>query len=57
MVLKIPFQRYIIRPQDIKFAVVKWKINFCSCYVTADQGGQKNRNGKTIAILFHHVFY
>ena len=57
MVLKIPFQRYIIRPQDIKFAVAKWKIIFCSCYVTADQGGQKNRNGKTIAILFHHVFY
>jgi hypothetical protein len=25
--------------------------------VTADRGGQKNRNGKTIAVLFYHGFY
>ena len=25
--------------------------------MTADQGGQKNRNAKTVAILFYHVFY
>jgi hypothetical protein len=25
--------------------------------VTTDEGGQKNRNGKTTAVLFYHVFY
>jgi hypothetical protein len=29
----------------------------CIRLVTADQGGQKNRNGKTAAVLFYHVFY
>ena len=43
--------------QDIYVAAAKWKINFCSRYVTADHGGEKNRIGKTIAVLFRHVFY
>ena len=29
----------------------------CSRLATADQSGQKNRNGKTTAILFDILFY
>ena len=29
----------------------------CSRLVTADQGGQKNLNGKTTTVLFRHLFY
>jgi hypothetical protein len=32
-------------------------VKICSRLVTADQGGQKNRNGKTSAVLFYHVFF
>jgi hypothetical protein len=52
-----PFQRYIISPQILKISAGKPKKQICSRLVTADQGGQKNRNGKTIAVLFCHVFY
>ena len=54
-VLKIPFQRKC--PKTFQFAVAKWKIIFCSGYATADRDGQKNGNGRTTAVLFHHVFY
>jgi hypothetical protein len=40
-----------------EIAVVKSKKQRCSRLVTAYQGGQKNRNGKTIAVLFYHVFH
>ena len=43
--------------KKIKIVVVKEKRKFCSHLVIADQGGQKNRNGQTIAVLFYHVFY
>ena len=56
-VLNIPFQRYIQHPKTYHFAIAKWKIKFCSHIVTANHGGQKNRNGKTIAVHFRHVFY
>ena len=44
-------------PKFLKFQLVNQKKQICSCLVTANQGGQKNRNGKTIAVLFYHVFY
>ena len=55
--LEIPFQRYVTRPKTFNFAVAKWTINLYSCLVTANQGGQKNRNGKTTVVFFHIVFY
>jgi hypothetical protein len=44
-------------PQNFKFAVGKLKKQICNRLVIAHQGGQKNRNGKVIAVLFYHVFY
>jgi hypothetical protein len=35
----------------------KKKEKICSRLATADQGGQKNRNGKMTAVLFRNVFY
>jgi hypothetical protein len=35
-----------------KISAGKPKKQICSCLLIADQGGQKNRNGKTIAVLF-----
>jgi hypothetical protein len=35
----------------------KTKKQICIRLATAYQGGQKNRNGKTSAVLFHHVSY
>jgi hypothetical protein len=52
--LKIPFQRCITRPQK-KAAKEKRKIY--SCLAIVDQGGKKNRNGKTTAILLRNVSY
>jgi hypothetical protein len=43
--------------KNLKIAVVKPKKQICSRLVTANQGGQKNRNGRTTAVLFYHVFY
>jgi hypothetical protein len=43
--------------KKIKIAVAKQKRKICSHLVTAVQGGQKNHNGKTIAVLFRNVFY
>jgi hypothetical protein len=51
------FWRYIKSPQILKILVGKPRKQTCIPLVTADQGGQKNRNGKTIAVLFYHVFY
>ena len=54
-------ERYI---QDLSSGVLqapsnligKSKIQIYSHLTTVDQGGQKNRNGKTTAILFHISF-
>jgi hypothetical protein len=46
--LKIPFQHCI--------ATAKHKRKICSHLAIADEGGKKNRNGKTIAVLFCNVF-
>ena len=55
MVLQIFFQRYITRPKNFDFVVTEMK--FCNRLVTANQGGKRNRNGKTIVVIFCHVFY
>ena len=44
-------------PQKIKIAVAKQKRKSCSRLVIADQGGQKNRNGKLTVFLFCNIFY
>jgi hypothetical protein len=54
--LKISFQRCITCPQNSKITVTKQKRKICSHLVTADQGGQKNRNRKTTAVPFLHYF-
>jgi hypothetical protein len=43
--LEIPFQRCITCSQNLKITIVKQKRKICNHLVTADQGGQKNRNG------------
>jgi hypothetical protein len=43
-----PFERYIKNPQILKISIVKPKKQICICLVTADHGGQKNRNGTAI---------
>jgi hypothetical protein len=45
------------KPPNFQNYSRKNKKQIRSCLVTADQGGQKNRNGKTTAVLFYHVFY
>ena len=55
--MKIPFQQCITCCQNFKIAVAKQKRKICSRLVIADQGGQKNHNGKTIAVLFRNDFY
>jgi hypothetical protein len=44
-------------PKFLKLQLLNQKKQICSRLVTADQGGQKNRNGKTTMVLFYHVFY
>jgi hypothetical protein len=51
-IFSIPFQWYITCPQISKISAVNPTKQICSLLVTADQGGQKNRIGKTIAVLF-----
>jgi hypothetical protein len=53
----LPFQRYITSPRVPKTSVGKPKKQTCSRLTTVDLDGQKNRNGKTAAVLFHIVFY
>jgi hypothetical protein len=55
--LENTFPTVYYMPQNFKIAVVKQNRKICNCLVTADQGGQKNRNGKTTTLLFYHVFY
>ena len=43
-------------PKTCNIIVAKQKIKICSHLVTACQGGQKNRNEKTTAVLFSHSF-
>jgi len=51
------FPVYITCPQSLEIAARKPRKQICSLLETADQGGQKNRNGKMIAVLFYHDFY
>jgi hypothetical protein len=44
-------------PPKFKIIVAKRKRKKYNRLVTAHQGGQKNRNGKTIAVLFRNVLY
>ena len=44
-------------PQEFQNWSRKTKKQISSCLVTADHGGQKNRNRKTNVVLFYHVFY
>ena len=50
-------KRRFIGPITFNFAAAKLKLKLCSRLVTANQGGQRNRNGKTTTVLFRHVFY
>ena len=49
--IEITFWTVYHMPQDIYFSK-KWKIKFCNHLVTANQGGQKNRNGKRLRFYF-----
>jgi hypothetical protein len=54
-VINIPlgaFQRCITCPPKVRIRTIKQKKRVCNRLLTADQGGQKNRNGKTTAVLF-----
>jgi hypothetical protein len=42
---------------NFKILVVKPKKQIYNFLVIADQGGQKNRNGKTTAVLCYHLYY
>ena len=44
-------------PEYLKFQLVSQEKQICSCLATVEHGGQKNRNGKTTAVLFLHIFY
>jgi hypothetical protein len=44
-------------PKFLTIQLVNQKKKNCSRLMSADQGGQKNRNGQTIAFLFYHIFY
>ena len=50
-------KRYIKSPHILKISVGKPKKQIYIRLVAADKGGQKNYSGKTIAVLFYHVFY
>jgi hypothetical protein len=41
-------------PKFLKLQLVNLKKQICNRLVTAYQGGQKNRNGQTIAVLYYH---
>ena len=51
-----PFQRYITSLQIPKIPVGKPSKQICSHLTTTNQGGQKNRDGHTTAILFCDIF-
>jgi hypothetical protein len=51
------FQRYIKSPKIPKTSVGKPKKQICNRVTSADQGGQKNRNGQTIAVFFFTMFF
>jgi hypothetical protein len=46
-----------VRAKFLKCQLVNQKKQISNHLLTADHGGQKNHNGKTIAVLFYHVFY
>jgi hypothetical protein len=58
-VISRPFQRYITRPNKFENYSCKKekKRKICSRLATVDQGGEKNCNGKNIAVLFCIFFY
>jgi hypothetical protein len=51
------FRGMLKTPNFLKFELVKKKKKNCSRSTSANQCGQKNRNGQTIAVLFYNVFY
>jgi hypothetical protein len=61
----IPLERYfqdlsigiLHAPKFLEFQLVNQKKQICSRLMIADQGGQKNRNGKMTTVIFYHVFY
>ena len=53
-VLKITFPPVYYMPTK-QIAAAKQKTKICRRLVTADQDGQKNRNEKTIVVLFRNV--
>jgi hypothetical protein len=51
-ILKIPFPTVYYTPKFKKITIAKQKKKICSCLVIVDQGGQKHRIGKKIAVFF-----
>ena len=49
--------RILQAPISLKCPLLSQEKQICDCLATAKHGGQMNRNGKKIAVLFHHVFY
>jgi exonuclease VII small subunit len=45
-----------VQKQNLKLQAQNKKIKICNRLATVDQGGQKNRNGKTTAVLICNVF-
>jgi hypothetical protein len=54
--INIPLERSW-KSKFLKLQSQKKKRKICSRLMTANQGGQKNRNGKATMIFFHNVFY
>jgi hypothetical protein len=44
-------------PKFLKLQLINQKKQICSRLTSADQDGQKNRNGQMIAVFFYHVLY
>jgi len=55
--LENTFSTVYYMPQFFFKSVVKQERKICNHLVTANHGGQKNRNRQSTAVLFYHVFY
>ena len=53
----ILLERYFQAANYLECQLVNLENQICSCLTIAEQGGQKNRNGKMRAVLFRIVFY
>ena len=42
-------------PKYSKITVAKRKRKICNCLLTVDQGGQKNRNGKSSSTNYQRI--